>query len=127
MDPLALDFAKAGELLDVSASTIRRLADAGEIQTVHVGRSRRVVVDSLKQWVETRAAPGYDASENEAGLAAEEKGGDACPSPNEAATGKDASSTEMDPARSGRSTTTPTDGDAAARLARRIGIERPPS
>lgn len=51
MPPLALSYADAGRLIDVSESTIKRLVAAGELCAIDVGRSRRVPVSEVERYV----------------------------------------------------------------------------
>ena len=51
--PLALNYADAGRLLDVSERTVRRLVASGELPHVEIGGNRRVLRDDLVEYLET--------------------------------------------------------------------------
>ena len=42
---------EAARMLNVGRSTLYELLASGEIKSVKIGRSRRVAVESLRQWV----------------------------------------------------------------------------
>ena len=43
---------EAGQILGVSRTTVYELIAAGELETVHIGRSMRLPVDTLDDYVE---------------------------------------------------------------------------
>ena len=51
LPPLTISFKQAAQMLNVSASSVRRQAAAGRVATIRVGRRRMVVVDSLREFV----------------------------------------------------------------------------
>jgi excisionase family DNA binding protein len=50
-----LSYAEAGERLGVSARTVRRRVEAGELPAVGKGRGRRVPAEELRAWQSSRA------------------------------------------------------------------------
>ena len=54
--PLLLTLERAAEALAISARSVRRLIDAGELAPVRIGRSLRISADSLRRYVD-RAIP----------------------------------------------------------------------
>ncbi len=60
MDALLLTPTQAAAVLGVSRSTVYELLGAGQIDAVHIGRSRRVVAASLTRYVNRLS--GTDAS-----------------------------------------------------------------
>jgi len=53
---------EAARLCDVSRSRMYELIAAGEVPSVTIGRSRRVPVDGLRRWVESRIEGGQAAA-----------------------------------------------------------------
>jgi excisionase family DNA binding protein len=58
MPPVAVRIPQAAAMLGIGRSTLYLCIAAGEIQTVKVGRSTLVPVDSLKSFIAARIAPG---------------------------------------------------------------------
>jgi len=56
MEKLLLRPNEAAELLGVGRSTIYALLASGDVPSVRVGRSVRLPLEALKQWVAARAA-----------------------------------------------------------------------
>ena len=54
--PALVTIKQAVRILNLGRSTIYQLIDAGEIETVHFGRSRRIPVRSLTELVARRRA-----------------------------------------------------------------------
>jgi excisionase family DNA binding protein len=58
MDPIAVSPAEAARMLGIDRSTFYRqiypFVLEGKIQSLKIGRSRRILVASLKAWVETQ-------------------------------------------------------------------------
>jgi excisionase family DNA binding protein len=54
---LLLTIPEAAQVLGVSRSIFYQLVQAGEVVTIKVGRSRRVPVVALEQYVAARLAP----------------------------------------------------------------------
>jgi len=52
--PLLLTVAQAAELLSVSRTTLYELLAGGSIESIHIGRSRRVPIDALRDFVESQ-------------------------------------------------------------------------
>jgi excisionase family DNA binding protein len=50
--PIAVSFKTAGQLIEMSEQTVRRMVDDGEIASVWIKGKRRVPVSSLAQYVE---------------------------------------------------------------------------
>lgn len=50
--PLLLSVSDAATVLGVGRTTVYELIGAGQLETVHIGRSRRVPVDALHAFVE---------------------------------------------------------------------------
>jgi excisionase family DNA binding protein len=51
MDPFAVDFRAAGDLLGVSDRSVRRLVRAGELTAVPIGGCKRIRVADLKNYL----------------------------------------------------------------------------
>ena len=51
---LLLTVVEAARVLSIGRTTMYELVAAGEIETVHIGRSARVPVSSLEEYVERR-------------------------------------------------------------------------
>jgi excisionase family DNA binding protein len=58
-----LRIGEVAELLAISKSTAYALMAAGEIQSIRVGRSRRVSMEALTQWVRTKTTRAADVRE----------------------------------------------------------------
>lgn len=60
--PLLISLQTAAEMLELSTRKVRQLVDEGEIHSVKIGRSRRIVFASLNDWVKglgkTDSTPG---------------------------------------------------------------------
>lgn len=56
--PLLLTAAQAAALLSISRTTLYELLASGAVESIHIGRSRRVPVDALHAFVESRRSPG---------------------------------------------------------------------
>ncbi len=54
--PLLVPIEEAARVLAVGRSTLYELIAAGELETVHIGRCRRVPVESLRKFVARRAS-----------------------------------------------------------------------
>ena len=50
-EPLLWTLQQAGRAMAVSPRTVRRMQQAGELPTVHVGRARRVPTEAVREWV----------------------------------------------------------------------------
>jgi excisionase family DNA binding protein len=50
--PIAVSFKTAGQLIEMSEQTVRRMVDDGEIASVWIKGKRRVPVSALAQYVE---------------------------------------------------------------------------
>lgn len=57
-DKLLLRVSEAQQLLSLSRSTVYAMVASGELPSVRIGRSVRVPVDALKQWVERQTNNG---------------------------------------------------------------------
>ena len=63
LEPLLLSVEEAAEVLRLGRSTLYELIASGEIPSLTIGRSRRVPLAALKEWVAARtAAQATDAS-----------------------------------------------------------------
>jgi len=51
MEKLLLTTVEAGRLLGISRSKVYELMAANEIESIHVGRQRRIPVDALQEYV----------------------------------------------------------------------------
>jgi excisionase family DNA binding protein len=54
IDPRLLTIAQAAERLGLSRSKLYELIAAGEISTVRIGRSRRIIPDDLASFIDSR-------------------------------------------------------------------------
>lgn len=62
MEQLLLAPKRAGEVLDLGKTKVFELIAAGELETVRIGRARRVVAESLTDYVARRRAASQVAS-----------------------------------------------------------------
>jgi excisionase family DNA binding protein len=53
-EPLLLTTIQAARLLSVGRTTVYELVAAGDLETVHIGRSMRIPADSVRAFVELR-------------------------------------------------------------------------
>jgi excisionase family DNA binding protein len=53
-EPLLLTAIQAARLLSVGRTTVYELVAAGDLETVHIGRSMRIPADSVHAFVELR-------------------------------------------------------------------------
>jgi len=56
-EPLTVPIRTAATMLGIGRSTLYELLDAGEIETIKVGRRRLVLVAGLKAFVESKRRP----------------------------------------------------------------------
>lgn len=61
LEPVAVRIPRAAAMLGIGRSTLYLCIAAGEIETIKVGRSTLVPVDSLKAFVAARRAPPVEA------------------------------------------------------------------
>jgi excisionase family DNA binding protein len=54
--PLLVSIEETARILAVGRSTVYALIGSGELETIHIGRCRRVPVDALQVFVERRRA-----------------------------------------------------------------------
>jgi excisionase family DNA binding protein len=52
--PLLVTIAQAGEILCVSRTTLYELIWSGQLRSIHIGRSMRVSVEDLEDFVDAR-------------------------------------------------------------------------
>ena len=52
MEPLLITINDAADTLAISARTVRRMLERGDLPTVRVGRSIRIPTKALKDWVD---------------------------------------------------------------------------
>lgn len=57
---LAVRIPEAGELVQISRAQAYALVASGEWPSIRVGRSRRVPLDGLRQWIEREMRAGGD-------------------------------------------------------------------
>jgi excisionase family DNA binding protein len=57
-DPLLLRPVEAARLLGISRSKLYELLAAGELPVIHIGRSARIPLTSLRAWVEAQLPAG---------------------------------------------------------------------
>jgi excisionase family DNA binding protein len=57
-EPLLLRPAEAARLLRISRSKLYQLLYAGELPVIHIGRSARIPLTSLRTWVEAQLPTG---------------------------------------------------------------------
>jgi excisionase family DNA binding protein len=57
--PVLLTVAEASETLRLSRSTVYELLGAGQLESVTIGRSRRIPVSALASFVDSLRAAGY--------------------------------------------------------------------
>jgi excisionase family DNA binding protein len=57
--PLLLTAAQAAALLSISRTTLYELLASGAVESIHIGRSRRVPVSALHTFVESRRRAGH--------------------------------------------------------------------
>lgn len=65
MDRLLLRPEEAAHLLGIGRSRIYALLASGQVPSVRVGRSVRVPVDALQQWLSELIAGGPEGSDND--------------------------------------------------------------
>jgi excisionase family DNA binding protein len=53
---------EAARLCDISRSRMYELVATGEVPSVSIGRSRRIPVDGLRDWIEAQTRPGRTAA-----------------------------------------------------------------
>ena len=57
---LLLTIPEAAQVLGVSRSILYQLVQAGEVATIKIGRSRRVPIVALEQYVSARTTPSLE-------------------------------------------------------------------
>lgn len=57
---LLLSVAEAGEVLSVGRTTVYTLLASGELESVHIGRARRIPAEALREYVAGLRAAGRD-------------------------------------------------------------------
>ena len=58
---MLLTVVEAARRLGIGRSSLYRLLDAGQIRSIHVGRSHRIPVDALVEFVNQQMAPSASA------------------------------------------------------------------
>ncbi len=56
LEPLAVSVPEAGDLMRIKRSKAYELVASGEWPSITIGRSRRVPVASLKQWLDAQTS-----------------------------------------------------------------------
>ena len=55
MEPLALSIPQAAKALSISDETLRRIIARGEIRTIKISETRRILMTDLREYLERRA------------------------------------------------------------------------
>lgn len=58
--PRLLTTKQAAELLQVSELTIKRRVYSGELESIKIGRARRIPAQSLERYIQTNGAPSFE-------------------------------------------------------------------
>ncbi len=61
MEKILLRPEQGAEAIGVSRATLYKLMASGELKSITIGRSRRILVDELRRWVQEKAGLGDPA------------------------------------------------------------------